>query len=57
MLEYTEEMATQDLEALKEIVSAFNDLVALISRSGKVPQVTLEYDNQRRPQISISTEE
>lgn len=54
---YTEEMKIEDLKALQEVVSALNDLICLISKSGKVPTVVVEQDEQWRPQVIVRMED
>lgn len=56
-MDYTEDMAIQDLVALEEVKCAFNDLVCLIARSGKIIHVYVEYDEENRPQLRLEMED
>lgn len=54
---YTEEMKIEDLKALQEVVSALNDLICLVTRSGVSVTLRTETDAQGRPQIKMFVEE
>ncbi|HEY6021075.1 MAG TPA: hypothetical protein VIY48_14555 [Candidatus Paceibacterota bacterium] len=43
----------EDQKALNDAAFFLNDLICVVSYGGSIPYLTIEYDDQNRPQVKV----
>lgn len=43
----------EDQKALNDVAFFLNDLICVVSYGGNIPALTIEYDDEGRPQVKV----